>query len=109
MIEKVRMPRNALAASALCLVFQAFPAASLAADAPAAKPLLPTPPVVLPLSEPRFSGDVGRTFRESDPPQFPQPARPGKDAPNVVVILLDDAGFGQFSTFGGGHPQPHHG
>lgn len=106
MIEKVRMPRNALAASALCLVFQAFPAASLAADAPAAKPLLPTPPVVLPLSEPRFSGDVGRTFRESDPPQFPQPARPGKDAPNVVVILLDDAGFGQFSTFGGGTPSP---
>ena len=25
-----------------------------------------------------------------------------KAAPNVVLILIDDAGFGQFSTFGGG-------
>ena len=27
-------------------------------------------------------------------------------APNVLLILLDDVGFGQFSTFGGGVPSP---
>ena len=66
----------------------------------------PKAPVVLPMTEPRFQGEVGRTFKDSDPPQFPQPIRPPKGAPNVVVILLDDAGFGQFSTFGGGTPSP---
>ncbi len=30
---------------------------------------------------------------------------PGR-APNVVLILLDDTGFGQYSTFGGGIPSP---
>jgi arylsulfatase len=29
-----------------------------------------------------------------------------KGAPNVVLILLDDAGYGQFRTFGGGVPSP---
>jgi arylsulfatase len=32
--------------------------------------------------------------------------RPPKGAPNVLLILLDDAGFGQFSAFGGGVPSP---
>jgi arylsulfatase A-like enzyme len=66
----------------------------------------PKAPVVLPFSEPTFQGEVGRTFKDSDPPQFPRPVRPPQGAPNVVVILLDDAGFGQFSTFGGGTPSP---
>ncbi|HEY6644376.1 MAG TPA: sulfatase-like hydrolase/transferase [Povalibacter sp.] len=29
-----------------------------------------------------------------------------KGAPNVVLILIDDTGFGQYSTFGGGTPSP---
>ncbi len=29
-----------------------------------------------------------------------------KGAPNIVLILLDDTGFGQYSTFGGGIPSP---
>jgi arylsulfatase len=49
---------------------------------------------------------VGRTYEDSDPPTFPQVVRPPKGAPNVLVILLDDVGFGQFSTFGGGVPSP---
>lgn len=73
---------------------------------PASPSAIPRAPVVLPMTEPTFQGDIGRTFKDSDPPQFPQPVRPPKGAPNVVVILLDDAGFGQFSTFGGGTPSP---
>lgn len=61
---------------------------------------------VLPLPEQRFPGDVGRTYRSSEPAAFPQPVRPPKGAPNMVVILLDDVGFGQFSVFGGGVPAP---
>lgn len=63
-------------------------------------------PDVLPRPDFHFEGEVGRTYQESDPPTFPQPVQPPKGAPNVVVILLDDAGFGQFETFGGGIPSP---
>ena len=40
-------------------------------------------------------------MEESDPPQFRQPIQPPKGAPNIVFILIDDAGYGQFGTFGG--------
>ncbi len=32
--------------------------------------------------------------------------RPPKGAPNIVFILIDDAGYGQFGTFGGQVPTP---
>src|SRR5262245_16249137 len=63
-------------------------------------------PLALPRPDFHFSGNVGRTILDSDKPQFPQPVQPPKGAPNVVLILLDDTGFGQYSTFGGGIPSP---
>jgi arylsulfatase len=63
-------------------------------------------PDVLPRPDFHFSGNVGRTILDSDKPQFPQPVQPPKGAPNVVLILLDDTGFGQYETFGGGIPSP---
>jgi arylsulfatase len=60
----------------------------------------------LPRPDFHFTGQVGRTFKDSDPAQFPQPVQPPQGAPNIVLILLDDVGFGQFSTFGGGVPSP---
>ena len=63
-------------------------------------------PDILPRPDFHFHGQVGRTFQDSDPAQFPQPVQAPKGAPNVVLILLDDVGFGQFSTFGGGVPSP---
>ncbi|HEY3405614.1 MAG TPA: arylsulfatase [Ohtaekwangia sp.] len=63
-------------------------------------------PEVLPRPDFHFQGNVGRTYQDSDPAQFPKPVEAPKGAPNVVMILLDDAGFGQFSTFGGGIPSP---
>jgi arylsulfatase A-like enzyme len=63
-------------------------------------------PTVLPRPDFRFPGEIGRTYLESDPAQFPKPAEAPKGAPNVLLILIDDAGFGQFSTFGGGIPSP---
>jgi arylsulfatase len=61
---------------------------------------------VLPFEDFRYTGNVGRTVSESDPPQFPQIVRPPKGAPNIVLILIDDAGYGQFGTFGGAVPTP---
>src|SRR5262245_4799869 len=66
----------------------------------------PGTPSVLPRPDFHFPGNVGRTYQDSDPPQFPQPVQAPPGAPNVVLILIDDAGFGQFSTFGGGVPSP---
>ena len=60
----------------------------------------------LPRPDFKFPGKVGKTYKDSDPPQFPQPVKAPAGAPNVVVILLDDTGFGQYSTFGGGIPAP---
>src|SRR5262247_4090156 len=63
-------------------------------------------PSVLPRPDFHFQGNVGRTYADSDPAQFPQPVQAPKGAPNVLLILIDDVGFGQFSTFGGGIPSP---
>ncbi|HEY1906368.1 MAG TPA: arylsulfatase [Myxococcaceae bacterium] len=63
-------------------------------------------PSVLPRPDWHFTGKVGKTYKTSDPPQFPQPVQAPKGAPNVLLILLDDTGFGQYSTFGGGIPSP---
>src|SRR5882672_6959923 len=68
--------------------------------------IVPGMPSALPRPDFHFRGTVGRTYLDSDKPQFPQPVPAPKGAPNIVLILLDDAGFGQFSTFGGGIPSP---
>ena len=49
--------------------------------------------------EPEFGGRIGRYLSESEP-WWPAPVHPGPDAPNVVVILLDDLGFSHFGCFG---------
>jgi arylsulfatase A-like enzyme len=46
-----------------------------------------------------FDGVIGPTIAESVP-SWPQRPHPGPDAPNVVVILLDDTGFGQLGCYG---------
>ncbi|MCJ7741804.1 MAG: sulfatase-like hydrolase/transferase [Methanoregula sp.] len=57
---------------------------------------------VLPIPDRPFTGLV--TFDAKDPnSKFPpiEPLRPPKGAPNVLLILLDDAGFAAMSPFGG--------
>jgi arylsulfatase A-like enzyme len=46
-----------------------------------------------------FSGVVGRTTEESTP-AWPQVLRAREDAPNVLMVVLDDTGFGQLGCYG---------
>jgi hypothetical protein len=56
---------------------------------------------VLPKPDSAFKGKIDPS-RDKSSPDWPQrPSAPRKGAPNVVLILLDDVGFGAISTFGG--------
>jgi arylsulfatase A-like enzyme len=59
----------------------------------------------LPLPDAEFKGKIGKTFEDSKP-DYPQAVKAPKNAPNVVLILLDDTGFGHSGTFGGPIPTP---
>jgi arylsulfatase A-like enzyme len=52
-----------------------------------------------------FGGVINRDARKSKPCWEPRIVPP-KDAPNVLLIMTDDAGFGVPSTFGGVIPTP---
>lgn len=58
------------------------------------------PPHSLPPEQPLFAGVIADTYAQSTQ-DWPPPVRPPADAPNIVVIMLDDLGFGQLSCFGG--------
>ncbi|QDT73656.1 arylsulfatase [Lacipirellula limnantheis] len=61
--------------------------------------------VQLPQPDPAFKGVIGETYKDSTP-SYPLPVKALKGSPNVLVILLDDVGFGMCSTFGGPVPTP---
>lgn len=56
----------------------------------------------LPIPDREFGGTAGRTLKDSvaDWSMVPGPAAP-EGAPNVLLVLIDDAGFGAPDTFGG--------
>jgi len=56
---------------------------------------------VLPFPTPPMGGKVGPTMQESVHKWREAPGHLPEDAPNILIIMLDDAGFGQPSTFGG--------
>jgi arylsulfatase A-like enzyme len=64
-----------------------------------------TPGEVLPPPPHEFAGVVANTYAESTQ-DWPPPQRPPADAPNIVVIMLDDLGFGQLSCYGGSIDAP---
>lgn len=62
---------------------------------------------LLPQSDPQFNGKIGITYKQSElDPDLLKPIEAPKDAPNIVLILIDDAGFGSASTFGGSIATP---
>src|SRR5262245_37150816 len=85
----------------LALTLVSVAALSVTAQGPMSQPVVgPTDRTVLPIPEP-----VNPPITEVDarkatpPPRFQVKAPPG--APNVLIVLIDDMGFGQSSAFGG--------
>ena len=56
--------------------------------------------MTLPLPEPQYPHSTVLDVRDTAPPAHFEVKAP-KGAPNVLIILLDDMGFGQSSAFGG--------
>ncbi len=75
-----------------------------AQDKPDEKPPTGGSPV-LPVPDAPFGGVIGRKASESTP-DFPKAVTAPKGAPNVLLIMTDDTGFGAASTFGGPIPTP---
>ena len=63
-------------------------------------PSFPVDRTVLPIAPTPFQGTIGLRASESTP-SFPTGVTAPEGAPNVVLILLDDVGFGATSTYGG--------
>jgi len=81
---------KAVSQAAVCFVFAA---GLLLSTVTSAQEVLPKPPAP-------FKGQIGLGAKDSKP-DFPKPIQAPKGAPNIVLILLDDVGFGASSTFGG--------
>ena len=80
------------ARSLVLFVALLFPAASLQAQ----------DRTVLPPPTPEFKGKIGETYKDSTPDFSPAlPLTAPKGAPNVLIVLLDDVGFGQIGSYGG--------
>ena len=54
----------------------------------------------LPIPDRPFNGAANRTLAGSQP-DYPVPAYAPEGAPNVLLVLIDDAGFGNAATYGG--------
>ncbi len=88
-------------ALSLALVLAPLTAAPAAAQGAApAQVVFPTDRSVLPIPEPQYPHSTVFDVRNTTPPPRFEVKAPSK-APNVLIVLIDDMGFGQSSAFGG--------
>src|SRR6202795_4625790 len=89
------------AALSLVLVLAPMTAGPVAAQG-AAPPQVVLPPdrTVLPIPEPQYPHSTVLDARNATPPPRFEVKAPA-NAPNVLIVLIDDMGFGQSSAFGG--------
>ena len=97
---------------AVLLVSSAVSAPALAQNAQQASPPPGSPAATvtipgdqLPPPPQKFGGKIERDAKDSRP-FWPARVVPPKGAPNVLLIITDDAGYGVASTFGGVIPTP---
>ena len=75
------------------------PVVAQGAAAPA-QVVTPTDRTVLPIPEPQYPHSTALDVRNATPPARFEVKAPA-NAPNVIIVLIDDMGFGQSSAFGG--------
>jgi arylsulfatase A-like enzyme len=76
-------------------------AVPVAAQAPTpGRVVVPTDRTVLPIPEPQYPPITELDARKATPPPRFEVKAPA-NAPNVLIVLIDDMGFGQSSAFGG--------
>src|SRR5580765_2745324 len=93
--------RSMTVALGFALVLAPVTAAPVAAQGTApAQVVLPTDRTVLPIPEPQYPHSTVFDVRNATPPPRFEVKAPAK-APNVLIVLIDDMGFGQSSAFGG--------
>ena len=80
-------------------------AAALSVAKPVLAQTLPSGSEILPVPDQPFRGVIGRKASESKP-DFPKAVTAPGGAPNVLLIMTDDVGFGAASAFGGPIPTP---
>jgi arylsulfatase A-like enzyme len=87
----------------LILILMLAPLTATPAAAQAVAPhrvVLPTDRTVLPIPEPTYPHSTTFDARNATPPPRFEVRAP-EGAPNVLIVLIDDMGFGQSSAFGG--------
>ncbi|MBW4444944.1 MAG: arylsulfatase [Plectolyngbya sp. WJT66-NPBG17] len=93
-LYREKIVRSLIRFATVIFLISLFPSPALAATSK-----------VLPAPQPDFHGKIGLTYQDSEP-DFPKAIAAPEKAPNVLLILLDDAGFGQTGTFGGATETP---
>jgi arylsulfatase A-like enzyme len=91
---KAQISRRRLLGSSSLIAASAVAATALPRTVSAETPTVLPPPV------PPFRGHIERTLKGSIP-DFPRGIETPAGAPNVLLILTDDVGFGASSVFGG--------
>jgi len=82
------------------LMLASLTANAVAQEAAPPRVVVPTDRSVLPIPEPKYPHSTVFDARNATPPpRFEVKAPPS--APNVLIVLIDDMGFGQSSAFGG--------
>jgi arylsulfatase A-like enzyme len=95
----MRIPMTFALGLPLSLILAPLTAAPVAAQTPA-QVVLPTDRTVLPIPEPQYPHSTVFDARNATPPPRFEIKTPA-NAPNVLIVLIDDMGFGQSSAFGG--------
>lgn len=92
--------RHIMAAVAALSLIALLPIPANAQQAAPPAVVLPTDRTVLPIPEPEYPHSTVFDARNATPPpRFEVKAPPS--APNVLIVLIDDMGFGQSGAFGG--------
>ncbi|GMU53184.1 MAG: arylsulfatase [Candidatus Xenobia bacterium] len=101
------MPRKLLTLVVLTLLLAMVPATAQEVTGPPGSPGATTTidGKQLPAPDPRFEGVIREDALQSKPWWAPRIVPPRK-APNILLIMTDDSGFGVPSTFGGVIPTP---